>query len=268
MKWDGIRIVAGTHRGQLRMRTRQGNDVPPSKFPELASLAEAVDDVILDGELTVFDGKHPDFGAVISRLRGRPGRAAALAETQPSTVIVFDVLRLDGVDLRGSPYIERRAILEGLELPPLWLVPPTFSDGAAAVAASLEHGLEGVVAKKLTSKYVSRRSRAWIKHRHEGIIDAVVIGWRRTSAGGLSLFLAEPGPGGLVHTGRCTAPSSLLEVLAPLAVPSPPVPVAVAPVGVQWVRPALQVEVTAASRSPGGRLRHPRFVRPRLDQLE
>jgi bifunctional non-homologous end joining protein LigD len=205
MKWDGIRVIAGTHRGQLRMRTRQGNDVPPSRFPELASLPDDFDGLTLDGELTVFDGQMPDFGAVISRLRARPGRAWA----EPATVIVFDVLHLDGVDLRGSPYIERRAILEGLELPPLWLVPPTFSDGPAAVKASLEHGLEGVVAKRLTSKYVSRRSRAWIKHRHEGIVDAVVIGWRRTSAGGLSLLLAEQGPGGLVHTGRCTAPSSL-----------------------------------------------------------
>jgi bifunctional non-homologous end joining protein LigD len=267
MKWDGIRVIAGSRGGQLRMQTRLGNDVPPSIFPELGTIAEAFGDVILDGELTVFDGELPDFGAVIGRLRARPGRAAALSETQPATAIVFDVLRLDGVDLRGQSYVERRAILEDLELPPAWVVPPSFSDGPAAVAASLEHGLEGVVAKKLTSKYVSRRSRAWIKHKHEGIIDAVVIGWRRTSAGGVSLLLAEPGPGGLVHTGRCTAPRSLLEVLEPLSVTSPPIAVAAAPLGVQWVRPVLQVEVTAASRSPGGRLRHPRFVRARLDQL-
>jgi bifunctional non-homologous end joining protein LigD len=268
MKWDGIRVIAGSRGGELRMRTRQGNDVSRARFPELASLTEACGDVILDGELTVFDGEHPDFGAVISRLRGRPGRLARRTWALPATVIVFDVLRLDGADLRGSPYFERRAILEDLELPPEWLVPPTFNDGPAAVTASLEHGLEGVVAKKLSSRYVGRRSRAWIKHRHKEIVDAVVIGWRRTSAGGLSLLLAEQGTGGLVHTGRCTAPVSLLEALEPLAVPTPPVPVAVAPVGVQWVRPVLQVEVTAASRSPGGRLRHPRFVRPRLDQLE
>jgi bifunctional non-homologous end joining protein LigD len=260
-KWDGIRAMCGSRAGSLRMQTRRGNDVS-AQFPEIGGTAV---DAILDGEIVVFTDESPDFGATLRRLRAK--LPSALVETVPATMLAFDLLHLDGADLRGRPYEERRAALEGLTLPPGWVVPPAFSDGPATLAASIEHGLEGVVAKRLVSRYVSRRSRDWIKHRHQGAVDAVVIGWRRTSSGGISILLAEPGPGGLVHTGRCTAPRSLLEVLEPLAVTTPPVVVAAAPIGVQWVRPELRVEVVAGSRSPGGRLRHPRFVRARLDQL-
>jgi len=268
MKWDGVRTVSAASGGLLQMRTRRGNDIASSRFPELKDLTDAYDDIILDGELTVFTGDLPDFGAVLTRMRSLPRRASALAEAHRATVLTFDLLRLDGVDLRARPYVERREILEGLELPPDWVVPPRFADGPATVAASREHGIEGVVAKKLTSRYVSGRSRNWIKRRHEGVIDAIVIGWVRRSSGGISLLLAEPAPEGLAYTGRCRAPVSLLAVLVPLAAATPAAAVPASAGAVQWVHPRLQVEVTASSRAPDGRLRQPRFVRPRLDQLE
>jgi bifunctional non-homologous end joining protein LigD len=268
MKWDGVRTVSAASGGLLQMRTRRGNDIPSSKFPELRDLTEAFDDIILDGELVVFAGDLPDFGAVLTRMRALPRRASALAEEHPATALVFDLLHLDGVDLRTRPYVERREILEGLALPEDWVVPPRFTDGPATVAASMEHGIEGVVAKKLTSRHVSGRSRNWIKRRHEGVIDAIVIGWVRRASGGISLLLAEPAPGGLAYTGRCRAPVSLLAVLVPLAAASPPAAVPAPAGAVQWVHPRLQVEVTASSRAPDGRLRQPRFVRARLDQIE
>jgi bifunctional non-homologous end joining protein LigD len=260
MKWDGVRIVSGTDRGALHMRTRQGKDVPSSRFPELTEIT-AIGDVILDGELTVFDGDRTDFGAVLRRLLGGGRRGAVV------TMLVFDVLRFDGEDLRRRPYQERRAVLESLDLPDGWVVPPSFSDGPATVATSLEHGLEGVIAKRLASRYSSGRSRAWVKHRHQGFIDTIVIGWVRRASGGISLLLAEPGPGALIYVGRCSAPRSLVDALAPLATGSPAVAAPAQSRAVQWVRPVLQVEVTASSREPDGRLRQPRFVRPRLDQL-
>jgi bifunctional non-homologous end joining protein LigD len=268
MKFDGVRTMAGVAEGMLEMRTRRGNDIRSSRFPELRDLTDATGEIILDGELTVFAGDMTDFGAVISRMRAGPRRVPSLAEAHPATVLVFDLLRLDGVDLRAHPYLERREQLEGLALPPEWVVVHAFDDGPATVAASLRHGMEGVVAKRLNSRYVSGRSKNWVKRRHEGVIDAVVIGWVRRSSGGLSLFLAEPSPGGLTFAGRCTAPASLLAVLVPLASASPEAAVPGPPRAVQWVRPQLEVEVTASSRRPDGRLRQPRFVRPRLDQLE
>ncbi|MEU5157283.1 DNA ligase [Glycomyces sp. NPDC021274] len=264
MKWDGVRLISGLERGVLQMRTRQGKAVSASQFPELTEIAE-VGDVILDGELTVFDGDRTDFGAVLRRLLARGHRAAVLAEEYPATVLVFDVLRFDGEDLRRRPYEERRAILESLELPEGWVVPPAFANGPATVEVSLEHGLEGVVAKRLASRYSSGRSRNWVKQRHQGIIDATVVGWVRRPSGGLSLLLAEPGT--LRYVGRCTAPRGLVDALAPLAVSSPAAAVPAQAGVVQWVQPVLQVEVTASSREPDGRLRQARFVRARLDQL-
>lgn len=264
MKWDGVRLVSGVDRGVLQMRTRQGKNVGAAQFPELTDIT-AVGDVILDGELTVFDGDRTDFGAVLRRLLARGHRAAGLAEEYPATVLAFDVLRVDGEDLRRRPYEERREILESPELPGDWVVPPTFTNGPATVAASLEHGLEGVIAKRQASRYSSGRTRAWVKHRHQGVVDAAVIGWVRRPSGGLSLLLAEPGT--LRYIGRCTAPRGLVDALAPLATGTPAAAVPAQSGAVQWVRPVLQVEVTASSREPDGRLRQARFVRARLDQL-
>lgn len=268
MKWDGVRLVAGTDGSLLRMRTRQGNDILASRFPELTSLTEAFGDIIVDGELAVFTGDLLDFGAVLGRLRAGRWRVATLAEAHPASVLLFDVLRLDGVDLRAEPYSERRAVLDSLALPPGWVRTPVSQDGpAAAAAASLEHGLEGVVAKRVNSIYVSGRSRNWVKQRHSGVIDATVIGWVRRASGGISLLLAEPTPDGWHYTGRVTAPRSLLDVLIPLAAASPAAAVPAQTGTVHWVRPQLLVEVTASSRSPDGRLRQARYRRARLDQL-
>lgn len=267
MKWDGVRLVAATEGGWLRMRTRHGNDVSASRFPELVGLVDAFGDIILDGELAVFSGALLDFGAVLGRLRAGQWRVPKLSAAHPATVLVFDVMRLDGVDLRSRPYTERRATLESLVLPPGWVRTPVFDDGPATAAASLQHGLEGVVAKRLNSRYVAGRSRNWVKRRHTGVIDVTVIGWARRSSGGLSLLLAEPVPGGWTYVGRVTAPRALLDVLIPLAAESPAAAVPAQPGAVYWVRPMLLVEVTASSRTPDGRLRQARFRRARLDQL-
>jgi len=267
MKWDGVRTLAAADGGVLRMRTRQGNDIPASHFPELTDLSEAFGDIIVDGELVVFTGELLDFGAVLGRLRAGQWRVEGLSAKHPATVLVFDVLRLDGADLRAQPYSERRGVLESLALPAGWVRTPVFDDGPATAAASLQHGLEGVVAKKLTSRYRSGRSTAWVKQRHAGVIDVTVIGWVRRPSGGLSLLLAEPAPGGWTYVGRVTAPRGLLDVLIPLAAASPAAAVPPQPGAVHWVRPQLLVEVTASSRAPDGRLRQARYRRARLDQL-
>jgi bifunctional non-homologous end joining protein LigD len=265
-KWDGARIVAGVERGRLHMRTRHGNEVA-DRFPELAGLG-AVGDVVLDGELVVLTDDVPDWAAAIRRLRARPPAAATLASHIPATVMAFDVLRVGGEDLRSRPYAERRAILQSLDLVDGWAVPPASADGEAMLATSLEFGLEGVLAKRERSPYRSgRRSRDWIKVRHNEVYDAVVVGWTRRDSGGLTILVAEAAADGtLSFTGRCTAPTSLAEVLGPLSVREPPVAVPGVARSAQWVRPVLEVEVSAPSRTPDGRLRQPRLRRVRLDQ--
>jgi bifunctional non-homologous end joining protein LigD len=263
LKWDGIRAITGVRDGIMVIQSRRGRDIT-DRFPELAGITRTLNDVVLDGEIVVFEGSHPDFGATISRMQTRPSRAVAIAASKPATMLVFDILRLDGENLRRLPYGERRDLLEALPLDgDPWAVPPRFDNAQATVETSLEFGLEGVVAKRLSSPYVSGRSRQWIKLRHTPVIDAVVIGWSRRGPE-VSLLLAEATSTGLVYIGRCRAPLQLLDDLAPLAATAPAVAVP-ASTSAQWVRPALQVEVVASSRLPDGRLRHPKFKRLRPD---
>lgn len=273
-KWDGIRVCARAVGGRLeRLQSRLGNDLA-DRFPELAVVGAELGDAVLDGELVVLsDTGVPDWGAVIRRRQARSAAAAGLAERYPATVMAFDVLALGAEDLRRRPYKERRAMLESLELADGWQVPPVSSDGKAVLATSLMFHLEGIVAKRTGSRYVSGRSaRDWIKVRHATLIDAVVIGWQRSAAGGVTLLLAEAVPDRdaeprdtLVYIGRCPAPASIKAVLAPLAATAPAVTVPGTTRDVQWVAPLLEVEVTAAARTPDGRLRQPKFVRARVD---
>jgi bifunctional non-homologous end joining protein LigD len=263
-KWDGIRTIGGCVNGTFRLMSRRGRDIA-AKFPELATIT-AVGEVVLDGELLVFtDELHSDFHAAVARSVATRG-IQARAEARPATVMTFDVLSRDGKDLRRLPFSQRRAVLESLPLPPEWVVPPISDNGPAMVAASAEHGLEGVVAKRLNSRYVSGRSRAWVKIRHSPVIDAVVVGWTERDRGTISLLLAEAAADGFAYIGQCPATKQLLETLTPLRTPARPAGVP-ARRGVHWVRPVLPVEVESASRTPSGHLRHAKLLRARLDEL-
>ena len=106
VKWDGIRVLAEVGGGRLRLWSRNGNDVSAA-YPELAPLAEATGghDVLLDGEVVAFDDGVPSFGALADRMHVRNARkAASLATTNPVTLMVFDLLSVDGVN-RDDLYI-------------------------------------------------------------------------------------------------------------------------------------------------------------------
>ena len=128
----------------------------------------------------------------------------------PVSLLVFDLLHLDGTSLAGAPYDERRAALEGLDLAgDRWAVPPAFDgQGAEALAASQAQGLEGVLAKRHDSVYLpGRRSPHWIKVKHVRMQEVVVGGWSPGPAaaqGGIgSLLLGVPDQDGrLVYAGH------------------------------------------------------------------
>jgi bifunctional non-homologous end joining protein LigD len=192
VKWDGVRAQIRAERGQLTLRTRPGRDAT-SEFPELEPLAEALraHRLILDAELVHLDANgHPDFGAVAARL-GRRHRAPA----DPAIVLqVFDVLHLDGHPVRTLPYQQRRELLEELgdELPSqVARVPRTFTIDESLVQATLDMGLEGVVAKRLDHSYrPGRRDGSWIKSKHRRRERMAIIGWR-SRATGQELLVAD-----------------------------------------------------------------------------
>jgi bifunctional non-homologous end joining protein LigD len=263
MKWDGVRAIAFVEDGSAQFWSRTGRDVT-SSYPELRGLAAAVGParVVLDGEVVAFgDGQWPSFEALQQRINiSSPAQIERLAAELPVSYLVFDLLGLDGTPLIDAPYSERRALLDELGLDGRhWQTPPSFTDvaGADLLRVAEQQGLEGVVAKRLTSRYEpGRRSPAWrkvkVRHRQE----AVVGGWTRgegNRAGWIgSLLVGVQGPAGLEyagHVGTGFTQETLvmlgqrLEPLrrktSPFAAPVPPEHARAA----IWVEPRLVVEV-------------------------
>ncbi|MGX4657003.1 non-homologous end-joining DNA ligase [Micromonospora sp. SCSIO 07396] len=278
-KWDGVRALADLTGGHPHLFARSGVEITAA-YPELVTLAEQVDDALLDGEVVLFDpAGQPSFTALAERMHVRDrAKAARLAATIPVTYMIFDVLRLRGEDLTGWPYHERRAALDGLGLGAArWAVPPCFTDGAATYQAAGEHGLEGVLAKRADSVYrPGVRSPDWVKVKLEVTADFVIGGWRPGARRIGGLLVGVPGPDGrLTYRGRvgggigAALERDLLGQLEPLRAAGSPfagdLPREDAR-GAIWVTPRIVVEVRYGQRTPDGRLRFPRVLRLRPDK--
>lgn len=278
-KWDGVRALADLVGGHPHLYARSGVEITAA-YPELVTLAEQVDDALLDGEVVLFDpAGQPSFTALAERMHVRDrAKAARLAATIPVTYMIFDLLRWRGEDLTGRPYHERRAALDGLGLGAArWAVPPFFTDGAATYQAAGEHGLEGVMAKRVGAAYrPGVRSADWVKVKLEVTGDFVVGGWRPgvRKIGGLLVGVPRP-DGRLTYRGRvgggigAALERELLRELEPLRADRSPfagdVPREDAR-GAIWVTPRIVVEVKYGQRTPDGRLRFPRVLRLRPDK--
>lgn len=280
IKWDGMRVLADLHAGGLRLTSRNGNDVSVS-FPELAGLAGAYDDLLLDGEVVAFDAGRPSFAALAARMHVRERRKAErLAAAHPVTYVVFDVLRLFGQELIGQPWSGRRNLLERLDLHEVdhLQVPPVYDDGAQLLLATREQGLEGLVSKRRSAAYLpGRRSADWLKTSNRATISAVVGGWRPETGSAQRLgavLVGRPGPAGLMYAGRMgsglagKAAVAMAQLLAPLTRPDSPfadeVPAPDAK-EVTWVQPLIVVELKSLGQTGGGRLRQPAFLGIRAD---
>ena len=282
VKWDGMRVLAEVDDGRLTLLSRNGNAVTTS-FPELDILASAgmPDDMLLDGEVVSLVSGLPSFSALAERMHVSDVRKARrLAARAPVTFMVFDLLRLYGVDLTSRPMAERRSALERIGLGGTSVqVPPTYDDGAALQSATLEQGLEGVVSKRLSSKYSSgRRSPDWLKFAHRVSMSVVIGGWRLETdsvsrLGALLVGRAEPG--GLRYLGRVgsglagKAQVAVLDALRSLRIDASPFADEIPRLdakGTVWVRPEVVVDVQALGLSAQGRLRQPSYrgLRPDL----
>lgn len=279
VKWDGVRALADTTSGILRLRARSGRDITPA-YPELAGLA-ALPGAVVDGEIVVLAAGVPSFEALAERMHVRDGaRARLLAARSPVTFVAFDLLVLDGVDLTRRPYDERRAALATLPLPERAQLSPTYPDLDPLWDVTLEHGLEGVLAKRRSSTYQpGRRSPDWVKAAHRGTRVAAVVGWRpegtkeagRAAVAGAgplgAVLLAAPdttgawrylgkagsGLGGRRGADLERALRGLTRPGSPLVEPVP----AVDARGVTWVEPRVGVDVAYLQRTRTGRLRQP-----------
>ena len=247
-------------------------------FPELQAVPAV--DVLLDAEVVAFGDGIPTFGALADRMHVSNPRAPPLSPTtNPVTLLVFDVLRQGDRDLSRLPLAERREILLGLDLnDDRWQTPPAYDDGPMLFDATKQQGLEGIVSKRLDSRYeFGARTRNWLKFAHRRRNSYVVGGWRpetgsQTRLG--ALLVGEPTADGLVYRGRVGSGIAgkvgpvLHAALAPHARDSSPfvdeVPKLDA-LGTHWVEPVVVVDVEALGLTPQRRLRQPSYRGVRTD---
>ncbi len=286
VKWDGVRCVAyAPGDGTLRLVTRAGNDATAT-YPELRGLGERLPGrpVVLDGEVVVVDERgRPDFGLLQRRMGvANPRRAAHLAMEYPVHLMLFDVMYLDGALLTELPYRERRALLYGLGVGgPNWSVPAHVEGhGLQAWDATLRGGFEGVLAKRLTSRYLPGvRSPDWRKTKHVITLDVVIGGWAegRGHLAGLpgAVLAGLRDPSGLRYVGSVGSGLSeherqdLARYLSVIPRADSPFAGPVDVSGAHWVEPRLVAEIAFTGWTAADRLRHPTWhrLRPDLTQL-
>jgi bifunctional non-homologous end joining protein LigD len=285
MKWDGLRALAYIGGGRVRLLSRTGQDIT-SGYPELIGLRAAVGrrQAVLDGEIVAMgeDG-WPDFERLQLRMHARPAAVTRLAESVPVTYLAFDLLHLDGRPLLDEPYRARRALLEELALQgPRWQTPPSFTGeaGADVLAVSRQHGLEGIVSKRLASRYEpGKRTGSWLKIKNLRRQEVVVGGWKpgEGKRSGLfgSLLIGVQDAGGLEYAGHVgtgfseQALEMLWERLTPLRRATSPFASEVPPEHARravWVEPVLVIEVTFTGWTQAGRMRAPSYQGLRVDK--
>jgi bifunctional non-homologous end joining protein LigD len=277
LKYDGFRLLAANEDGRARLRYRGGSDATAA-FPEVAAaLAALPRNVVLDGEVVVVDeAGRTHFQRMQQRLMlRRPADVArAAAGRLRATFFAFDLLGLEGYDLRALPLRKRKDLLRGV-LPragALRYVDHVEGRGVALHEAVRKLDLEGLVAKRASAPYAAGRSSDWIKLPVVRTGEFVVVGFTRPGLGmDGGLHLAVRDRAGLVYAGRVGSGlgGRLAEVRDTLAAfRRAEAACAGAPRGRDhtWVDPRVVCEVRYRERTEEGLLRHPVFVRFRPER--
>jgi bifunctional non-homologous end joining protein LigD len=283
VKWDGIRAIAYWEPGRWRLESRNLHDITAA-WPELRGIGRQLGSrsAVLDGEIVAFDEQgRPSFERLQPRMHLR-GEAAIRRRMHDirAVYIVFDLLWLDGHSLMATRYAERRRRLEALELEGrAWRTPSYHpGDGSALLDASREQGLEGIVAKRLDSRYEpGRRTPAWIKVKHTNRQELVIGGWLRADMGrseALGALLVghwEGEPATLRYDGKVGIGYSeddrtmLREKLLPLERDESPFTGRQPVKNAVFVDPVLVAEIDFHERTASGMLRHPSYKGLRSD---
>ena len=230
-KWDGFRAIVFRSESHVFIQSR---DLRPLDryFPELHEilLAQLPPRSVVDGEIVIATPRGLDFDALQMRLHPAASRVAKLAKSTPASFVAFDLLAVDGADVRGEGQARRRLLLERLLAgvkPPLHVTPMTRD--AAVAAEWLSHfegaGLDGVIAKPEQGTYQPGK-RAMVKIKHARTADCVVAGFRWHKAGknelvGSLLLGLFDSDGRMHHVGvtssfTMAARKQLVQELAPL----------------------------------------------------
>jgi bifunctional non-homologous end joining protein LigD len=271
VKWDGYRAIAEVEAGSVRLYSRTGKSFA-ARFPAVAeAVAGLGHDAVIDGEIVALDESgHPQFQFLQDHARTPRGRLV---------YVVFDLLHLDGRDLRELPLLRRKEYLARLVrgVPGLLLSEHVAERGIDFFRVTADRGLEGVIAKDGHGKYrPGVRTRDWLKVKARKRQEAVIAGFTaprgsRTGLGALVLGVYRDGELNYIgHTGggfdarSLAAVRARLEPLRRKTCPFPEVPRTNAPA--TWVRPELVCEVEFQEWTADGRMRQPIFLGLRDDK--
>lgn len=261
IKWDGYRIIASSDQGHIRMDSRGGLDYT-SRYPTLvASLRKLGHDVVLDGEVVVFNEKGiPDFDA----LQNYNGH------NTPLCYCVFDIVWLDGYDLSQLPLTDRKERLRNiLSDDPAIRFSESYDDGPGLYKQMLKRNLEGVVAKRRDSPYVpGQRGENWLKTPTRKRQEFVIGGWAESDRGRAfrSLLFGAYEDGQLRWIGKSGGgyrekdmPGILAKLTSLETDHSPFVNKVLDTKGavIHWVRPELVANFEFATWTRSGRIRKP-----------
>ncbi|HKA00018.1 MAG TPA: DNA ligase D, partial [Candidatus Solibacter sp.] len=280
IKWDGVRAIAFVENEEVRLQGRSGLRCE-RQYPELAVLPHhlSASSAVLDGEIAVLDGKGVSrFHLIQPRIANSdPNAVAHLVRSTPVVYFAFDLLYLDGYDLRHVPLATRRELLEQvLEPGAVVRISEAFPGaGEALLDAARENGLEGIVAKRAQSLYESRRSREWLKIKIVTEQEFVIGGFTtpqgdRDHFGALVIGVHNDGKLHWVGNVGTGFDQKLLNYLAarlkPLATSTCPFVERPKPdKGMTWVKPELVCQVKFSNWTQDDRLRAPVFLGLRND---
>ncbi len=282
VKWDGVRSIAFIERESVRLQSRTGVRCE-RQYPELAVIPHqiAAETAILDGEIAVLDKNGvSQFHLIQPRIANTdPNAIAHLVRSTPVVYFAFDLLYLNGYDLRGVPLIERRALLDQIVAPgPSLRVSAVFPGaGERMLEAARENGLEGIMAKHASSRYESKRSREWQKIKLVNQQEFVIGGFTepqgdRSYFGALVLGIYDDGNSKLRWVGNCGTGfdqktlAYMYSRLEPLITDKCPFAERPKPDrGMTWVKPELVCEVKFTIWTVDNRLRAPVFIGLRND---
>lgn len=283
-KLDGFRTLAFLNHGKVMLRSRNGFDVT-DHYPSIAEgiKRQPASQCVLDGEIIALDAKGKLCFQCLQGYLKSINRLKAGPVELPSTVIyyVFDILYLDGYDLKRVPLKQRKELLRSASSPDenVRLVEHFETDGRTVYRAAIENGLEGVVAKRQDSRYEpGKRSDNWLKIKALTSDDFVVGGFTRGAGNRAKTFGAlllgyyddkdNLQYAGNVGSGFDAAMlSDLKERLDAIVIKKSPFPAPPESAeGVTWVKPEMVAEVKFTEWTRDGRLRAPVFLRLRDDK--
>ncbi|EQA98011.1 DNA ligase D [Sphingobium baderi] len=278
IKFDGYRALIAAAGKQVKVFTRSGLDWSDKFIPLTRGIA-ALDlpPALIDGEIVAFgaDG-NPSFSALQAVLKRGHG---AQREETPFSFFAFDLLALDGMDLKPLGTIERKERLEALlhdARPPVHVADHVIGAGETLYRSMCDAGQEGIISKRVDAPYRGTRTKSWVKVKCTRRQEFVIVGWGASSAKGRpfrSLFLAQHEGRKLVFKGKvgtgfdATAMDDLARAMSPLARDKAPVEINRAETrGAHWIEPRLVAEVAFSEFTADGRIRHGSFLGLRADK--